>query len=149
MSSLRWRPTRIDFTSWPVCGSTRWIIARRRVATQSALGLDVIDMIPYGYETTVPSWPVLGSISTSWSGWSLPGTIPTQIEPPATAMLLGRNGTGIGPPIGRPVRALRRTTWFERDAATQSELPVTTASAEPKPILGAYDRTLPVLASTM
>jgi len=43
MSSLRFAPIRIDFTSSPVLGFTRWTWARRRAVTQIADGLVVIE----------------------------------------------------------------------------------------------------------
>src|SRR3954468_12045499 len=99
MSSLRPEAMRDGLTTSPVLGSTRWISARRRAEIQSAVGLGVIDRIPYGYETGAPTTPVLRSILTSWWGWRFPGWRPAHIASGRTTSVVTANGNWIGCPI--------------------------------------------------
>ena len=66
------------------------------------------------------------------------------------ASALGRNGSLIGLPIGLPVRASRRTSWFDARDRDPDRVAADDGVADAEPDLRARRRaTLPVLASTM
>src|SRR5688500_18853298 len=103
MSVVRLRPICSVLTTSPVVGSTRWIRARRRAATQTAVGLVVIEPMPHAYWTDATVCPDSGSIFSSVSGAPSPGTSATQIALLVAATELAGPGSLIGLPIGRPV----------------------------------------------
>ena len=105
MSSLRLRPTRIVLTISPVSRLTRWTRARRRAATQSAVGLAASDPIPYGYSTLAS---VCAGLRVELEERVRRAAAGDERDPDArpwtTATALGGSGTVIGCPRGRPVR---------------------------------------------
>ena len=80
---------------------------------------------------------MLGSILSSLSGARFPGWSTTQTALRVAATAFGAAGSLIGSPIGRPVLALSRTSWFARPTDNHTEFPLTEASLTPTPTRGA------------